>query len=185
MNLVASGDVTAMNTVARRLSGRVRRVSRAIVRVDALADDAAQLALVEILKAARTFGGRSSLERWADRITARVSLRHAKDERRRLSRVESIDDAESTSLPAAAPDPGLDVRAETPRPLTEYLAALPEVQREALVLKHSLGHTVEEIADVTSVPVGTVKDRLVNARRQLRRLIERDLAARGAKGRKP
>ena len=47
-------------------------------------NDAAQTALVEILQSARTFGGRSSLERWADRITLRITLRHARDGMTRL-----------------------------------------------------------------------------------------------------
>jgi len=175
MTLVASGNVEAMNAVARRLTGRVRRLSHVIVRNGALADDAAQVALVEILQSARTYGGRSSLERWADRITARVTLRHAKDERRRASIVDSLDDAESAEPASADFDPADEARSETPRSLEEYLNELPDVQRQAIVMKHSLGYTVEEIAEETRVPVGTVKDRLVTARRNLRKLISRDL----------
>jgi RNA polymerase sigma-70 factor (ECF subfamily) len=175
-----------MNTVARRLSPRVRRLTRAIVRNDALADDAAQVALVEILQSARTYGARSSLERWSDRITARVTLRHARDERRRFELVDSIDEPErGGETPSVQFDPADDTRAQTPRALEEYLQAIPEAQREALVLKHSLGHTVEEIAEITGVPVGTVKDRLVTARRQVRKLIQRDLALGQNKRRTP
>jgi RNA polymerase sigma-70 factor (ECF subfamily) len=175
MTSVAAGDVAAMNLVAKRLTPRVRRLSRLIVKNDTWADDAAQIAIVEILESARTYGGRSSLERWADRITARITLRHVKEERRRFHLAEPIEDAESNEVLSVEHDPTEDARAETPRPMDEYLRSLPEVQREALVLKHSFGYTVEEIAELTSVPVGTVKDRLVTARRQLRRLIQRDL----------
>ena len=165
-----------MDTVARRLSPRVRRLSRVIVRNDAVADDAAQVALVEILQSARTYGGRSSLERWADRITARVTLRQVREERRRFELVDSLDEPEKSVEPASPEmDPTESTRSQTPRALEEYLKAIPEAQREALILKHSLGHTVEEIAEITGVPVGTVKDRLVTARRQVRRLIQRDL----------
>ncbi len=183
MTLVAAGNVEAMNAVARRLSGRVRRLSRLIVRDDSLADDAAQVALVEILESARTYGAKSSLERWADRITARITLRHAKDERRRFRVVESLDAPESVEPASLERDASDSVRSETAKPLDEYLGTLPEVQREALLLKHSLGYTVEEIAELTSVPVGTVKDRLVNGRRQMRRLIQRDLTLGRGKGR--
>jgi RNA polymerase sigma-70 factor, ECF subfamily len=181
MTLVAAGNVEAMNAVARRLSSRVRRLSRLIVRDDALADDAAQVALVEILESARTYGAKSSLERWADRITARITLRHAKDERRRFRVVESLDAPESVEPASVERDASDSVRSETVKPLEDYLKTLPEVQREALLLKHSFGYTVEEIAELTSVPVGTVKDRLVNGRRQMRRLIQRDLTL-GSRG---
>lgn len=176
MNLVAAGDREAMGTVARRLSPRVRRLSRMLVRNDSLAEDAAQVSLVEILGSARNFGGRSSLERWADRITARVTLRAARSERRRGLVVASMEDLDvpEPSIPAQASSQ--EAREETPRPMVEYLDQLPVAQREALVMKHSLGFTVEEIAAELAVPVGTVKDRLVTARRQLRKLIQRELA---------
>ncbi len=180
MTLVAAGNVDAMSTVARRLATRVRRLSRGIIRNQALADDAAQVALVEILQSAKTFGGRSSLERWADRIAARTTLRHVRDERRRSQLVDSLDDPES-GVPPLSDEARVDVRAETARPLEEYLSALPAEQREALVMKHSLGYTVEEIAELTAVPIGTVKDRLVTARRRIRRIIQRDLTLRRGK----
>jgi RNA polymerase sigma factor (sigma-70 family) len=63
----------------------------------------------------------------------------------------------------------------TPRAVEEYLAELPAARREVLVMKHTLGYTTEEIAELTDNPVGTVKDRLVAARKQLRKLITRDL----------
>ena len=52
------------------------------------------------------------------------------------------------------------------------------------MLKHALGYTTEEIAELTDKPVGTVKDRLVAARKQIRRLITRELklGARGERG---
>ena len=37
------------------------------------------------------------------------------------------------------------------------------------------GYTVDEIAGLTQVPRGTVKDRLVAAKKQLRKMIERDV----------
>jgi DNA-directed RNA polymerase specialized sigma24 family protein len=42
-------------------------------------------------------------------------------------------------------------------------------------MKHSLGYTTQEIAELTNSPVGTIKDRLVAARKQLRKLIGRDM----------
>ena len=38
----------------------------------------------------------------------------------------------------------------------------------------ALGYTIEEIAELTDAPVGTVKDRLVVARRELRSMLERE-----------
>ena len=72
-------------------------------------------------------------------------------------------------------DEGDAAREETPRRLEEYLAELPVARREVLVLKHALGYTTDEIAELIDKPIGTIKDRLVAARKQIRRSIMREL----------
>ena len=49
---------------------------------------------------------------------------------------------------------------------------LPEAQRSALLLHVLEDFSLEEIATVTAVPVGTVKSRLHHAKRALRHLVE-------------
>ena len=63
-----------------------------------------------------------------------------------------------------------------PRPVQEYLEQLSPSRRTALVLRHVLGYSVAEIAELTGVSPNTVKDRLLTARREFRRMIRRDLA---------
>jgi RNA polymerase sigma-70 factor, ECF subfamily len=174
MKRVAAADRHAQRVLAHRLAARVQRISQRLIRNRADADDASQLALIEILRSAGTYKDISSIERWADRITVRTVLRHARDQRRRPWQLGHLIDAESISLPPEDTTPG----PSAPRPVDEYLAELPATRREVLVMKHSLGYTTEEIAELTNSPVGTIKDRLVAARKQLRKLIGRDMRAR-------
>jgi DNA-directed RNA polymerase specialized sigma24 family protein len=60
--------------------------------------------------------------------------------------------------------------------LDALLERLSSDRYQVFVLHHALDYTVEEIADLTATPVGTVKDRLVMARKQLRRLVDLELA---------
>ena len=53
--------------------------------------------------------------------------------------------------------------------LRRALEELPDVFREALVLRELEGMSYKEIADVTSVSLGTVMSRLARARTRLRR----------------
>jgi RNA polymerase sigma-70 factor (ECF subfamily) len=177
MRLVAGGDAHAQRVLAHRLAPRVQRVVRRLLASVADADDAAQLALMEILRSAATFREESSIERWADRIAVRTALRHVRDQRRRSWFLGGASDTDELR----AHDEDDMTREETPRRLDEYLAQLPAARREALVLKHALGYTTEEIAELTDNPIGTVKDRLVAARKQIRRLILRELKL-GARG---
>lgn len=167
---VAAGDRRAAERFARRLAPGVRRVTRLLLR-GSDADDAAQTCLLELLRAAAGYEGRGSLEGWAHRISVRVALRSARRTRDRQAREELRDDLHDTSPVAETTRLGDDL----PRPLDDYLDALSDLHRSVLVLRHALGHTVPEIAELSGAPVATVKSRLLKAQAEIRRLIQRDI----------
>lgn len=173
MQLAGANDSRAQRVLAHRLAGRVRRIAQRLLQNSTEADDASQTALIEILKSASSFNGDSSIERWADRIAVRTTIRHAREQRRRPSHGSAYY-VDTETLPF--PQREASISEQVSRSLEEYLAALSSQRREVLVLKHALGYTVEEIAEITGAPVGTVKDRLIAARRQVRKLIQRDVA---------
>ncbi|HFE46558.1 MAG TPA: RNA polymerase sigma factor [Nannocystis exedens] len=172
MELVAANDSNAQKILVHRLLPRVRRATRALLGDRSNADDATQLCLIEVLRSARTFRGVGSIEAWSDRIVIRTSIRHAKRSRARLQHVDAAADPESVSGGPSA-DAGL-VAADLPRDLREYLDSLSPVRRQALILRHVLGHSIAEIAGLTEVSPNTVKDRLVSARLEIRRMVRRD-----------
>jgi len=51
--------------------------------------------------------------------------------------------------------------------------ALPAAYRELIVLRHSHDLSYDEIAEVTGLPLGTVKNRLFRAREAMRDLLLR------------
>lgn len=170
MEAVAAGDSEAQRRLMNRVVERVRRVSRYLLRSSPDAEDAAQLALMEILQSARRFRPPGNLEPWADRIAIRTTLRYARRQRYHWSSVQELIDPEQ--LASLLVDwRSMDLTATQMR---AYLARIPAARREAFVLKHGFGYTVDEVAELTDAPRGTVKDRLVAARRHLRRMIEKD-----------
>jgi RNA polymerase sigma-70 factor (ECF subfamily) len=103
-------------------------------------------------------------------------MRHARQRRVRAAQCEPSGDLEDLGLSATAQS---FPEHEIPRPLVEYLAELPEARRVTLVLRHVMDYSIEEIAELTSTSQNTVKDRLLHARAQMRRLIRRDLSILG------
>lgn len=169
---VASGERSASERMARRLLPVARQVGRALAQRAADVDDATQVGLLAVLRVASNYRGEGSLEGWARRIASRAVMRWLGKQRLRDARTESHDparDPRHEGLPSAVID-------ALPRPLACYLNALPEVQRQAYLLRHSLGHTIPEIAALCDAAVPTVKSRLQKAQQELRRLIRRDLA---------
>src|ERR1700753_2686681 len=121
MKRVAAADRHAQRVLAHRLAARVQRISQRLIRNRADADDASQLALIEILRSAGTYQDISSIERWADRITVRTVLRHARDQRRRPWQLAARVDAEHVSTAAVEPEESSSGPA-APRPGDAYLS---------------------------------------------------------------
>jgi RNA polymerase sigma-70 factor, ECF subfamily len=172
MQACARKDPSAQRELALRLVGRVRRLSRLLLREPVEAEDAAQLALLEILQSASGFRRAGSLEAWADRITARTTLRLARELRTRRSFLHNILDVEGFFEHL----PGLSTAPAAGSSLDTFLARITPLRREAFVLKYAVGYSFEEIAELTHAPLGTVKDRIACARQQLRGMIEREAA---------
>ena len=162
MARVAGGNLEAQRTVARRLLRRIQRLCRALLRNRHDAEDAVQLSVLEVLKSARNYRGESSLERWSDRITVRTTLRAAAAERR------------TRGAPIEGDVGVTHGNIEHSLLAGECLDRLSERQRSALILRHGLEYSVEEIGDFLGISPNTVKDHLLRGRSILRRELQRD-----------
>lgn len=174
MAAVAAKQPAAQEILLRRVHGRVRRLARCLCAGDADADDVAQQSMLELLRSAGTFRFETSLERWVDRITIRCALRALRRERRRqglLARWLS-----PGRLPWGSE---MRVTMDDPMGLEQTIARLPYDRREVMLLRHGLGYGVDEIAELTNTPRGTVKDRLVAGKKQLRKWLREELTSRG------
>src|SRR5690606_27281858 len=122
---------------------------------------------MELLRSTHSYRG-GNLNAWADRISVRTAVRHARKRRVRAAREDDAIDTESLGrLDSSVAEHSI------PRPVLEYLSELPEARRTALVLRHVLDYSIGEIAEITDTSPNTVKDRLLSARRQIRKNIRR------------
>jgi len=166
----AQGDPHAQRALVERIDRRTRAIALAILGNHADAEDAAQNTLLEVLGAAAAYRGGSFLA-WADRIAVRTAMRFARKRRLREARHDSDAPLEQLAVEGHSP-----ASHDVPRPIVDYLAELPETRRVALVLRHVMGYSIDEIAELTGVSPNTVKDRLLQGREQLRKHIRREIA---------
>jgi RNA polymerase sigma-70 factor, ECF subfamily len=138
------------------------RVARGVLRNAADAEDVAQEAILHSYRRFAQLRDPSRFRAWLVRITFRLALDHERSGRRREHRETAwaIDQPKPTATDIAASN-------EFARRLHEAMAALSEKSRLVLLLTSIDGHSLEEVAELLQLPVGTVKSRLHSARNQL------------------
>jgi len=159
----AAGGRDAFAELVRRHQGRVRRLCLGLLRDPARADDAAAEVFLKAFSALERFEGRSSFSTWLHRI----AVHHCLDLFRREARQETQPLEERIDRPGepAVPDPS--ARLEDADLAARLLAALPEEQRLALLLREAQGLSYAEVAEVLGTSLDSVKARLRRARAAL------------------
>ena len=118
------------------------------------------------------------MKTWLYRIAVREALNHRRWLWRHHREQDSIDlqpenghasieieDAGSTPFDQAASH-------EVQQAVRKALSSVPEVFRSAVILRDLEGMSYDEVAEVLSISVGTVKSRILRGRRLLRDILE-------------
>jgi len=165
-----AGDRRALDELLRRHYDRVHAVCRRIAGSSRDADDAAQEAMIGIVRGLPRFDGRAQFSTWAYRIATNAAL----DELRRRKRRPALHVVTDDGVAPEPVDPLADrqVTAVTDRmAIDAALDELPEEFRAAVVLRDVADLDYAEIAEALGVPVGTVKSRIARGRSQLTALL--------------
>jgi len=113
---------------------------------------------------------RTSARPWLYGIANNLVAKHRRSEARRLNAIARLDADAATDSPADAVVAHLDAARLWPV-VAGVIAALPDGERDTLLLFAWEELTYEEIAVALRTPVGTVRSRLNRARRRLRELV--------------
>ena len=172
------GDRAAYDVLVRRKVESVYRTARAILGNDADADDATQEAFVSAWRNLPRLRESERFDAWLGRIVVNacrqvIRKRHGVRE----IRMDTWDGGDSHSLVDAGS------ARDSRRPDEEAIEAiafdraferLSIEDRSILALHHADDLGLDEIAAVLGIPTGTVKSRLLRARRALERSLERE-----------
>jgi RNA polymerase sigma-70 factor (ECF subfamily) len=130
----------------------------------AMAEDLLQEAFLRIWKAAPSWEPAAKVSTWIFRIAHNLFLNEAA--RRREKSIETPE-AEMRA------DPASDLnRRELRSAVQKAIEALPEGERECLLLSEYNGFKYAEIAEILGIPVGTVKSRMFSAVQHLREALK-------------
>ena len=153
----------AFDLLVESFQGRIYRLALAIVGNRALAEDAAQEALLRIWKGLAGFRGGSTLSTWIYSIARNASLTALAASRARAT--SSMEDpavlavAEGHRSPGAPARAGFDVEAMVGQLRPQY--------GQVLRLYYMQERSYEEVARMLDLPMGTVKTLLHRAKLEL------------------
>lgn len=121
---------------------------------------------------------------WIYRIAHNVAIDHLRRHaatRATYAFTLETSDAETFEMPVAssAPTPEEESeRTERRAEIESVIGRLPQPYRELIVLRHAHDMNYDEIAEVTGLPLGTVKNRIFRAREAMRGMfIERGITS--------
>ncbi|MGH9675762.1 MAG: RNA polymerase sigma factor [Candidatus Acidiferrum sp.] len=141
------------------------RVARGVLRNTHDAEDVAQDSLLRAYRRFDRLRDPSRFRAWLVRITFRLALDRARSAKRRELRETLWSRPERRPTPPTAED--LAASGEFQAHLDRAIEELPEKIRLVLLLAAMHGHTLEEVAAMLGLPLGTVKSRLFLGRKQL------------------
>jgi RNA polymerase sigma-70 factor (ECF subfamily) len=169
-----NGEASAFDTLVRRWE---RKLQGAIYRLVGPGDDVRDLSQETLLKAYRGLGTFKKEARFSSWLY-QIALNVCRDRMRRSRGKSHVSFDELSEGGEAVGDAGpsalelIEAR-DLSRQVAAAVAALPEDQREVVVLKEYQGLTFLEIAETLDVPLSTVKTRLYRGLGQLRQQLVR------------
>lgn len=168
-----AGDQRAFELLVIKYQRRIQRLIGRMVRDTDLIEDIAQETFIRAYRALHQFRGESQFYTWLYRIATNTAKKYLLQLKRDSAVFEapyqSDDDGDETSWQKSEP-----ITTETPESVlaareiaaavNAALGQLPDELRQAITLREVEGLTYEEIAEMMSCPIGTVRSRIFRAR---------------------
>lgn len=179
-------DLRRRRRLDRLLGGagmaRVSRFARSLCRDPVAADDLVQESLVNALTRLDSLRDDAAFRVWMHRVVYTTFLDRVDREERHQRRVKALS-ADRASAPLPFPPPSARQEAqELGQRLQQAIDALPDEQRQVIVLVDVEGLGFAEVALVLGLKQGTVASRVARGRAQLRTWLWDVAAERGVVG---
>ena len=172
---IAQGDQAALSELYDRFAGLLLSLARRVLGNDQDAEEILQEVFLQVWNQAPRYDStRSSVSTWLVLITRsrsidRLRSRQVKDRTLQNLKQQNPDRHTSPEGPSSV------LWMQRRNRLRQEMQRLPSEQQQILELAFFRGMTQSEIANVTGIPLGTVKPRTLLAMKQLRRALSEDL----------
>ena len=164
VTLAKDGNEAAFTELVSRHSARVRNFLRRLCGRHDLADDLAQITFVQAWKKIAQLNSVEAFTTWLNRIAVNTWL----EEQRRVSPRMSSDPGDLEQMSDQKPEPDRQISSID---LERALMQLQANERLCVVLSYGNGYTHEQIAELTTFPLGTVKSHVLRGSAKLKDIL--------------
>ena len=158
--LACAGDDSAFGELMRRRQSRVRKFMYHLCRQPALGDDLAQQVFLKAWRSLGSLRSAMAFDGWLKKIMVNVWLEEV-----RRGKLATVVDVELEDL-AVQPE-----ETAARMDLDVALSMLSPDMRVCVVLAYNEGHSHPEIAELTGLPLGTVKSNISRGCARLREIL--------------
>lgn len=144
----------------------IKNIIRLITKEDN--DDLEQEVYVKIWKSSEKYKEQGSIKSWISSITKNTSLDYLKSSYYKVSAAASSDDLVLTNIKDKKSSPESDIlKKERQKIIINAINHLKPKLREVIIICEINGYSYEECAQKLKCPLGTVKSRIYNAKKEL------------------
>lgn len=141
--------------------------------------DVTQEVFIKVYKSLERYSSEYKFSTWLYRIAHNAAIDHIRRNSKKLQSLETETQNGTYELQLESPRPTPEQDREQNEWRIEIevvIKCLPSVYKELIVLRHSKDMSYGEIAEITDLPLGTVKNRLFRAREMMREMfVERGI----------
>ena len=176
-----AGDGAAWEEIVHTYSRRIYNLAYRFTSRADTAEDLTQEVFIKVYNSLMRYRSEFKFSTWIYKIAHNAAIDHL---RRHAVREHSL----TTGIDGERREISIESRRLTPEQESEkkeqrseiesVVQLLPSAYRELIVLRHSQDLSYDEIAEVTGLPLGTVKNRLFRAREAMRdHLLQRGITS--------
>ena len=175
---IKKGDIDAYEEIIKKYENKVCGIIYHMIKNQNDVEDLAQEVFIKVYKNLSKFKGDSSLYTWIYKITVNLCLDEVK-KRKNIIYLDEKLEVEDGELERELPSSDktqveLYEEKELKEKLHKCIGKLPEKQSVMIVLRDIKGFSYEEISEITSVKLGTVKSQINRARLKLKELLDKE-----------
>ena len=135
--------------------------------------DVTQEVFIKVYNSLEKYSSDYKFSTWLYRIAHNAAIDHMRRNSTNLQSLETENDEGAYQMqiesPLLTPEQERE-RSEWRSEIEAVVKCLPSVYRELILLRHAQDLSYDEIAEVTNLPLGTVKNRLFRAREMMREI---------------